>query len=253
MATANRILSGTIPVLASIKNVFAGRSQEQTLADYAAIINALRGRVVVMIDEIDRMGSNELQELFRILRANPSAGRLTFICALNKHAVARQLSESQTDYSNQYAFIEKFFPVQVELSRIEPGILQERFVTRIRELEKSFDLANTKSEKQELLSYLDSLWAALASRILTNFRKMDLYLESLETLVASAPRELNYLDAILIELVKALAPAKYDEIYRRRYLFYKPGWAQNDSLEIPFQFDDKEKAKFAKIYRLTEK
>src|SRR6266568_5322785 len=78
-----RKFSGLVPSVPSgLKELFADASQEAELRELTAKLEQLPiHRVVVLLDDMDRMQANELRTLLKIIRTADSYPKLSFVCA----------------------------------------------------------------------------------------------------------------------------------------------------------------------------
>lgn len=91
---------------------FEDKSQRQRLMALNDVAKAFPRRVVVLVDEIDRMDRPKLYELFKILRGVPELENICFVCAFDLDVVAHTLSDGKADHDVLAAtrrYTEKFF------------------------------------------------------------------------------------------------------------------------------------------------
>jgi len=67
-------------------------------------------RILVLLDEIDRMHKEELVVLLKILRGASSIPNVTFVCAFSEEEITKEL-DNKTGLS--YGYMEKFSPFQL--------------------------------------------------------------------------------------------------------------------------------------------
>lgn len=201
--------------------------QEATLATAQREIRNLPFRIIVLIDEIDRLDVSELGGLFKVLRGLSDLRRITFVCALDKTAVALQLADCEQDLPRALRFVEKFFPLQVALSKIDTEILEVAFYEKLRSLRERGYYSQEPEQFNEDFNYV---WENAAKRILTNFRKLDLYFSRVETILSLAGAELDLFDLLTLELLQEVAPDVYEAVYRFGYMFYA---SSTFSVELP--------------------
>ena len=98
-----RTVAEVIPKMGeSLKDFFERPSQSEELADLRLILSRVPVRVVILLDEIDRLQDDELKALLKLLRGVADLPRLRFICAFNKTAVCRAIAGKDTKRGNEY-------------------------------------------------------------------------------------------------------------------------------------------------------
>jgi hypothetical protein len=117
-----RTLFAVVPgVPASIKDLFEKPSQSEQIAELRRNLSRLPVRVAVLLDDMDRMHKNELDALFKLIRGVPEFPQFTYVCAFHLHALSQTLQSGPSEESREEAqhFLEKFFPDQIPLPKIE--------------------------------------------------------------------------------------------------------------------------------------
>src|SRR6185437_438401 len=71
----------------SFQNSLVDESQEEQIRHLRDHIARIRKRIVVLMDEVDRMQAEELNAAFKILRGVPDFKNFRFVCALHSDAL----------------------------------------------------------------------------------------------------------------------------------------------------------------------
>jgi hypothetical protein len=154
-----RRISGLVPQVPSgLKDIFSEPSQQDELQELTDKLGTLPvHRVVVLLDDMDRMQGSELRMLLKIIRATEDYPKLSFVCAFNKKALVNALIRHQVieritlnfsstvsalpsgtavgqlaadDTRAGYEYLEKFFPVQVPVPKLDEGQIGKEFDAR---------------------------------------------------------------------------------------------------------------------------
>jgi len=253
-----RKFSGLVPSVPSgLKELFADASQEAELRELTAKLEQLPiHRVVVLLDDMDRMQANELRTLLKIIRTADSYPKLSFVCAFNKRAlvdvlIRHQMIERITlrlaaagpsstqrgsiqgslsgevtadDTRSGYEYLEKFFPVQVPVPKLDDSQLSKEFDLRFKDFARHNGLSMTAEETATFDKEFNPYWKPLFRPVLNNLRKMNSYFNTLNSSFTLVRREVNVIDFMFVELLRQLDPEIYEQVFRNRMLFYNAEW-----------------------------
>jgi hypothetical protein len=216
-----RAVLGVLPKSWAISSdILPLTSQSSQIKELSQLFSRLPIRVVFLLDEIDRMHEEELTVLLKILRGAPELSNVSYICAFNKEALARLVSHEDPQFGCRY--LEKFFPVQLQLPRIDEDLREHLFSDRISALlerEQAFEADAVKKRFDEMRK---SLWYnALQSR-LTNFRSLGQVLRGFGNSLHVLKNEVNIFDLLVIECLRMLLPSTYEFVYQNGTYFHEP-------------------------------
>lgn len=218
-----RMLAGTVPKFGeTLQRYVEEVSQPEQLSTLKGLLERIPVRVAVLIDEVDRMDTEELHLLLKAVRGVVDLPRITYVCAFDRKAVTRLISGDDSEYGQQY--LEKFFPVQRTLPRIDQELPGKLFDSRLETLCRKFGLLQNPQEKKQFDEDLLPLWHRSIKRYLSNFRRMNLFFNSLEMGLEAVHAEVNLYDMMILQLVKMISEDVYQFIYDNGSLFYHSGW-----------------------------
>lgn len=86
-------------------------------------LNECKIKVLIIIDDIDRLSAPEIEEVFRIIRGSANFSNFIFLCAFDRRYVQSALRNSNPAYNEQY--IEKFFESEFSLPELRPERLHK--------------------------------------------------------------------------------------------------------------------------------
>lgn len=121
-----RTLLTAIPKFDRLKTFFSEPSQEEQIARLAQRISATDRRVLVVLDDLDRLQSIELETVFKVLGGSDAFSNLTFVCCFDRTALVHILEVTRPNQDTS-TFIEKFFQSIVPLPEIDAVQLKELF------------------------------------------------------------------------------------------------------------------------------
>jgi predicted KAP-like P-loop ATPase len=241
-ARYGRTLAGVIPKMGeSLRGFFERPSQAEEVADLRDLLNRLPVRVVVLLDEIDRLQRDELLALLKVLRGVADLPRLRFVCAFNKEALLRVVSGGNPGEGCNY--LEKFFPVELAIPKIDEEGLKALFWIRLSSLREKYS-RNAPDDAKEVAEQWDQLWFSAGKRYFVTLRRLSTYFKNLEAASRAIGNEVNFFDLSVLEAVRQVSPSTFEFIYNHGNLFYFPSWRLSLWPErVGVGVDDKEEQK----------
>jgi hypothetical protein len=195
-------------------------SQSSEIDELAQLFSKLPLRVVFLLDEIDRMHSEEFAVLLKVLRGAPELVNVSYICAFNKEALARLVSLNDEQFGLRY--IDKFFPVQLQLPRVDDDLRECLFSDRLITIHQEEEVLPEGNRRRRWDELRTELWYDALDKRLANFRMIGQYLRGFQGSLHVLKSEVNLYDLLVIESVRLLLPATYKFIYENGTLFHEP-------------------------------
>lgn len=249
---ARRISGPASKATSSLREMFAEPSQQDDLRELTdKLANLPVHRVVVLLDDMDRMQGSELRMLLKIIRATEGYPKLSFVCAFNKKALVDSLVRHQVidrisfnfaakgktvtsgtavgqvaadDTHAGYEYLEKFFPVQVPVPKLDDAQIGKEFDARFHQFAERNGLSTLPDDTAAFNEVFRPLWKPYFLRSLTNLRKINSYFNALNASFSLVNGEVNLMDFMCIELLRQTEPEIYEQVYKNRSLFYYPEW-----------------------------
>jgi hypothetical protein len=213
-----RILLSVVPRGERMKDLVTEPSQEERIAALADRISRTRRRVLVVLDDLDRMEARELETVFKLLRGSARFSNFTFLCAFGVTEIAEILRSTRPSQDTA-KFVEKFFQLQVPLPKVDPAQLRDFFSERISAVLNRYGVAEQYEPKS-----LEEFWENGAGSYFQNLRRIKLFLNRIDRSLERIADEVNVGDFIKLELVRDIAPGVYEEIYQNPQYFYNEGF-----------------------------
>ena len=171
----------------------------------------------MLVDDMDRMHKDELGIILKLVRGAAEFSNLTFVCAFDKKSLEKELAVDSE-------FLEKFFPVQIPLPKVDQQLLAKEFDRRFESLCKRHNFLSTERDQKEFNERFNPLWKEHIRQNLSNIRKLKLFFNKMASTVESIAKEINLFDFFLIELIRDNAPELYERIYPEGRFFYYTSW-----------------------------
>lgn len=204
-----------------ISDVFSTLIQEQTqiLSEFESVNEAIKRinkQIIIFIDDMDRLDSEEIFEVVKLIRNTASFSNITFISAYDKSYISNSLKKL-TSISNEY-FIEKIFQQEITLPAyphyILTNLLKEKLLKYYKEDPKTKIEIETKlrllSDVPTLINY--ELETPNATSFLSNIRDVKRFLNSFIHTYNPIKEEIDVRDLFKLEILKAKAYPVYEAI-----------------------------------------
>lgn len=220
-------VSGDVPVgfigkiVAALSRLF-GNARRRS-ADRASTLDALKGeisgclvkgqrRVVVVIDDIDRLTKSEIRLMFRLVKAIADFKYVTYIMAFDEGVVQGAL-----DKVGGADFIDKIINVPLAVPAITSIQVQHLVLNRLnRFAETHQDYPWDDNERAISVAHY-------ISKTFKTIRHLERMVNALNFNAALLKREVDYADLISIMALRATAPEAYRFVRdNRAYLLYTP-------------------------------
>lgn len=235
LETGREKLGGVVSKYVSITAGFAGAGDPvKALGDLMSSVDleALRERtekilresgkrVVVLMDDIDRLDKVEIQAVFRLVKLVADFQNTAYVLAFDSEMVASALQErySAQDPRAGLNFLEKIVQVPLDLPHIATEALR-RYSLGI--LEGSINEAEIELSETEVQLIQRGYLRGLEIRLRTP-RMAKRYGNILSFALPILKGEVNPVDLILIEGIRALYPPLHDTIRNRSDVFLPNG------------------------------
>lgn len=168
-------------------------------------------RIVVTIDDIDRLGAEEIRKLFRIIKAFPNFTDVVYLLFFNKEVVTKAVAETQ-------------------------GISGEVYLDRI--IQASFDVPtpDRTSLRKLLFEKLNAILADTPKQLLDQTRWSNVYFQGIDPFITALPDiahlantlsvaypavkgEVNPVDFIAVESLQVFCPTMYEIVRKNPQAF----------------------------------
>lgn len=202
------------------------------------ILRAAGVRVVVLIDDIDRLERQEIQALFKTVRLSADFERVSYILAFDRDVVAASLGERYGggDASQGAAFLEKIIQVPLHLPPAKKEALRQ---IAFEGADAAIKLAGIELAKEQGQTIATYFIRGLESRLSTP-RHAHLFSNALLFALPILKGEVNVVDQVLIEGLRIFYPLIYEEVRANPELFLRTQtvFGENRSAEKTKRFLD---------------
>jgi len=186
----------------------------------AEILKQHGKRIVVLMDDIDRLEKNEVQSLFRLLKLSADFDYTAYVLAFDAEMVASAIGERFTGEESRRAhagrsFLEKIVQVPLSLPAIPTEELRRYCLEAVSE---ALDLAEIQLDDAEVRRFVFEFDAGVQIRLKTP-RMAKRYGNALTFALAINKGEVNPVDMMLIEAIRIFYPDAFETIRHNKDVF----------------------------------
>lgn len=168
---------------------------------------ALKGqpkRILVVIDDIDRLVAEEIRQVFRLVKAVGNFPKVTYLLAFDKNVAIQAIAELQHISGEDY--LEKIIQVPFELPPPEKEALQKLFFERLDQI-----LDGTPQGLFDKTHWGNVFFEGI-EHFITTPRDVMRLTNTLRVTYASVSGEVNPVDFIAIDTLRVFCPSVYEII-----------------------------------------
>lgn len=177
----------------------------------AKLINA-KFKVIVFIDDLDRLDKDEIYTILKLIKLNASFANFVFIVAIDSEHVSKAIGNRFSNYSNDITdgklFLEKIINIPIQLPRIEIEDLQNFFEIKLREIINNLYFLD-KNKKDNLFKDIRDEFTHVNYR---SPREIIRVLNSFFISSISLQEEVDLKDLFWIEWLKVVNESLYSQI-----------------------------------------
>ena len=166
-------------------------------------IKQLGKRVIVIIEDLDRLMKDEIIEVLKLIDGNASFDNLIFISAYDKDSI----SLISLDECNTYS--DKFFTYERTLPLRSPNLMFKFLIEHLIQ-----NQGFSKDEEDEIRNVVRAN-SSLFQAYLHNLRDIKRYINLVRPAIKRIYKEIKVRDFLLIELVRYRYPNEYRKLYEQ--------------------------------------
>ena len=188
-------------------------------------------RVLVVIDDIDRLAPDEVRQLFTVIKALADFPFVTYLLAFDREVAAKAISEQTGLPGDRY--LEKIVQVPFELPRVDRTTLRQALFTRLDAVMVGTPDGRFDGE------YWTNVFHSGLDPLFTVPRDIVRLTNALSVTYPAVVGEVNTVDFIAVECVRVFLPAVYDTIRTSpdEFIGYK-AWSESHDKQRALAFHD---------------
>jgi hypothetical protein len=202
----------------SIAELLAPSDIETTRRQFEQALRKAKRRVVVFIDDVDRLDDLEIREMFRLIRLVAPFAGITYVVACDDRAVARALATNGAPDRSGFEYLEKIVQVPLHIPPASPDDLFEWVAEGLLQLIRSTGEEVTVEEFPEIGERLrNGIMPSLRTP-----RAVKRYLNALSFALPMLRGNARLADVVGIEGMRVAFPAMYTKVRDGRTRFVTP-------------------------------
>jgi predicted KAP-like P-loop ATPase len=192
--------------VAKVTNLFRSghRSIQDLRHSVEKILREQDQRIVVIIDDIDRLSAEETRQLFRVIKAIANLPNITYVLAFDQTRVAEALNE--THVGSGLAFLEKIVQAPFDLPLPEHSEIRKLFLEQLNGV-----IAGVPQERFDQVRWANVFFGGI-DEFVDSPRAIVRMMNSLRLTFAATDGEVDPIDFIAIETLRVFAPILYEQL-----------------------------------------
>jgi len=177
------------------------------------LLKKLKRRVIVFVDDIDRLDKEEMKFVFKLIRLCSDFSYFIYVLSYDKELVSKTLRD-EFDSDNRY--LDKIVQTEIQLPKIQRTLLDAIFGLFFDKLFKRLEISLSTLE----MNRLRDRYNVDIKYCFKNIREIKRYFNSLTINLARVKGEVDIIDFIILEIVREKHPGAYNYIYENAELFH---------------------------------
>lgn len=179
-------------------------------------ISGIRGRVVdallkldlpivVVLDDIDRLSTDEIRDLFKLVRLTANFPNIVYIVSFDRSRVENALSEQGL---SGRAYLEKIIQVGIDLPAIPFGVLNSQIFSALNDALSSID---SPAELDQ--SVWTDVFMEIIRPLILNMRDVRRYSLAVSATIRNLNGQISMADLLALEAIKVFLPDVFQQIH----------------------------------------
>lgn len=221
-------------VKATAKKVSATELEEKK-KNLSDLISKYKRKIVVIIDDIDRLSKDEVYSIFRLVKLSGDFNHFVYLLAYDEEMVSAAIGHrfGDGDKAAGRSFLEKIVQIPVKLPEITFQDLNRFFAVSFEKILNDNKIVIDQQTKRRF----DAVFASTLVFNLDSPRKVIRYCNALQVAIPLMQGETNFTDLVLFEGIKIFFPKQYEFIRDNSHYFIYSG-ANEWSQEIKTNFEN---------------
>jgi predicted KAP-like P-loop ATPase len=212
-------------------------SDEMPLEDLrkkiSGLFESLDRRIVIVLDDIDRLTQEEIRQIFKLIKINADFPNTIYLVAFDRGVVEKALTSEQGVFGREY--LEKIVQVGFNIPAVDPAFIAEMLFREMTKNLSSIQLSNHWDSTR-----WGNLYHSGFKLLFKSIRDVKRFVNSLAFNLRVVSGEINPIDFIGLEALRVFAPEVYEGIANNKALFTSVSgrWgSQLDQAELKKQYE----------------
>jgi Cdc6-like AAA superfamily ATPase len=190
---------------------------KKRIEDY---IEQMGKRVLIIIDDIDRLQPNEIALVFKLVRMNSNFKNTIFLMCFDQQVVKKSL---KTLANVEKDFLDKIINKPIPLPAIEQENIDQFLLSKVADLLEKLEIPQEKEERQSHFQGFRIIYKLQINALFQTLRIAKRYINSLNFTLPSLKFEVNPYDFLLLEIIRMFSPEIYTDIWENPHYYIKYG------------------------------
>ncbi|MBC1217949.1 AAA family ATPase, partial (plasmid) [Trichormus variabilis ARAD] len=187
---------------ATVKTVISPKDIHKLKQEIEETLKKQQKRILVVIDDIDRLTAEEIRQLFRVIKAVANFPNVVYLLLFDKEVVIKALEEIQK--INGEVYLEKIVQVSFELPLPDRIQLSRLFDSQLNKI-----ISGTPEELFDQKYWLEIYWQGI-EHFITTPRSILRLANTLMVTYPGVKGEVNFVDFVAIETIRLFYPTVYN-------------------------------------------
>lgn len=167
-------------------------------------------RIVVIIDDIDRLDSDEIHQIFKLVKNTAHFSNVSYLLAFDQVVVAEALAQRYpTNPHIGGSFIDKIVQLPLYVPAVDQALLN-KYLTE--ELDKIIEQRKLEISDDDMSRFQSTYFMQGADKLFTTPRKVVRYLNTIDFSLERLANEASFTDILLIDMLRNFFPEVYENI-----------------------------------------
>ena len=214
-AQALNISTNASPVISFLLRIFSKHSKgwKESFDNIDATIKGVKKRIVVFVDDLDRLTAKELLEVLKVIDRNGSFSNVIFVSAYDKDYVNNAL-KAYLRHDVKCPYTDKYFDLEIKLPKHAFHLLMD-YLQGL--LKKACDVQQITLSKEEVKESIQDVEECLRKRLHT-IRDVKRFTNQFLYNYPAVQTEVDFRDYFLLELIKFSHKEEYDKLRDVEYV-----------------------------------
>jgi predicted KAP-like P-loop ATPase len=199
-------------------------------------------KIIIFIDDIDRLQPKESLLIFKLARLNANFQNTIFLLCLDPTIVQEYLKDN---LKMDPEFLEKIIQQPIPLPAIEQQYIDQFLDNHIENLFNELVISKERREKFE--KDFSLIYRTQIRKFFKTLRRAKRYLNGLRSTLPPIKNEVNLHDFLILEIISVFYPKVYNDIWKNPWFYIPLNWSVEDYFLSPFSFTLEEDKKYSQI------
>lgn len=209
-------------IISLISIITSSRSPIEVKRKLAKMIIRKKLRLVVFIDDIDRLSKDEILSLLKIIRVNADFPNCIYVLALDYEVVSNIIGSHEFGISG-YDYLNKIIQINLSLPAHDPELIRKYIVNDLSSYCDSQNMLALTKQFVDGAKHWHSIQEAGLWSMICSLREAKRFLNVVKYLFSilwnNSTMEVNTLDLLSIEALRLYDPSSYEYVKSNEELF----------------------------------